>query len=247
MTLTREGLFSPSQTNTALYVQLHEAGFAIEEIGRIQRAYRMACLMFNGRYRKTGRPFICHAVGAASSVARFGGDVDQILAAMFHAAYDSAEYPDGMSSRQSAAHRRWVEDHIGARAERLVARYDSFGFDKGDPERLAATEIRTGDEDILFLALAHEVDDLADGGLVFAPKYGASVASRIAACALLARRLGHEEMASTFESYGDYYKGMGWASAFQAEKLEGFRIAPNLRNYYRLLRARWRGGSVRVL
>lgn len=247
MTLTREGLFSPSQTNTALFVQLHEAGFAIEEIGRIQRAYRVVCLMFNGRYRKTGRPFICHAIGAASSVAHFGGDVDHILAAMFHAAYDTGEYPDGRSGGQSAAHRRWLEGHIGARAELLVSRYDAFSFDMGEPERLAATEVRSGDEDMLFLALAHEVDDLADGGLVFVPKYGASMASRVAACALLARRLGREDLASTFEGYGRYYEGMGWATALREEKPEGFRIAPNLRNYIRLRRTRRRGGSVKVL
>ena len=247
MTSTPKGLFSPSQTNTALYVQLHEAGRGIGEIRRIQQAYRIACMMFNGRYRKTGRPFICHAVGAASSVAYFGGDVDQVLAAMFHAAYDCGEYPDGRSGRQSAAHRRWLEGHIGAEAERLVARYDAIGFDKGEPERLAATNVRPGDEDLLFLALAHEVDDLADGGLVVAPKYGASLASRVAACALLARRLDREDLASAFEGYGLYYEGMGWASALQGEKLEGFRIAPNFRNYCRLLRARWRGGSVKVL
>lgn len=240
-------LFVPRQTNTALYMQLYEAGHAVDDIVRVQKAYRVGCAMFNGRYRKTGRPFICHAVGAASSVAHFDKDLDLVIAAMFHAAYDSGQYPDGKSSRRSDAHRRWLEQKIGATVEGLVARVDAMKFDTGDPERLVEKGVPAGDEDVLFLRLAHEIDDLADGGLAFAPKYGRSIGSRITACAILARRLGRERLAATIETYGSLYETQAWAAALHEPKLEGFRIAPNMRAYIKLRRENLRGGSVEVI
>jgi (p)ppGpp synthase/HD superfamily hydrolase len=245
--LTRDGLFLPSQTNTALYLQLHEEGYRAEDIARVQKAYYLCCLMFNGRYRKTGRPFVCHAVGAASSAAHFEKNVDYVLAAMFLAAYDSGQYPDGKSSRRTEAHRLWLQERIGSAAEQLAGRLAKLTFEKGEPERLADMDIAPGDEDILFLVLAHEVDDLADGGLAFAPKYGASIETRVKACALLARRLGRENLAATIEAYGKRYEAMGWISALQEPRPEGFRVAPNLRQYIKLRRANLRGESVEVL
>ena len=126
-----EGLFAPRQTNTGLYIQLHEEGYAIAEIARVQKAYRLCCAMFNGRYRKTGRPFVCHAVGAASSVAHFEKNVDFVIAGMFHAAYDSGQYPDGKSSKRTDAHRIWLEQRIGPKAEELVARLIGLTFETG--------------------------------------------------------------------------------------------------------------------
>lgn len=245
--LTRNDLFSPRQTNTALYVQMRAEGYGIDEIARIQKAYRLCCLMFNGRYRKTGRPFVCHAVGAASSVAHFEKKIDFVLAAMFHAAYDSGQYPDGKSSRRTDAHRIWLDERIGSKAEGLVARLVGFTFEAGDPERLVARDIAPEEEDLLFLVLAHEVDDLADGGLAIAPKYGPSLASRITACAALARRIGNERLAATFEGYRVIYGDLEWLNALQETRLEGFRIAPNLRSYLKLRRANLRGESVEVL
>ncbi len=245
--MTREELFVPRQTNTALYMQLYELGHPVDDIVHVQKAYRVCCAMFNGRYRKTGRPFICHAVGAASAVAHFDKNLDLVLAAMFHASYDSGQYPDGKSSTRSDAHRKWLEQKVGVEVERLVARLIDVKFETGDPERIAADGVPAGDEDLLFLLLAHELDDLADGGLAFAPKYGQSLRSRIAACAALARQLGREDLAKAIEAYRNRYEDMAWAAPLQETKLEGFRIVPNLRTYLKLRRANRRGESVEVL
>jgi hypothetical protein len=120
-------------------------------------------------------------------------------------------------------------------------------FDTGDPERLVAEGVPAGDEDILFLRIAHEVDDLADGGMAIAPKYGQSIESRIKACAILARRLGRESLAATIEAYGSRYKTQAWAAALQDPRLNGFRIAPNLRTYIKLRWTNFRGGPVEAL
>jgi hypothetical protein len=240
-------LFVPRQTNTGLYVQLHEAGHPTKDILRVQEAYRLSCRLFNGRYRKTERAFICHAVGVGSATARFDRRIEIIIAAMLHAAYDSGQFPDGRTGRASDAHRQWLKEQVGSGIEDVVARYRGFNFEEGVPERLAATPNRAGDEDLLLIALAHEVDDLADGGLAFSPKYGRSIASRVAACATLARSIDQDRLAETIEEHGSRYETLGWIDELGERQLEGFRVAPNLRGYWRLRRDYRRGKGVDII
>jgi (p)ppGpp synthase/HD superfamily hydrolase len=212
---------------------------------RAQHCYRVCCRLLNGRYRKTERAFICHAVGAGSATAHFDRRVDLILAAMLHAAYDSGHYPDGRFG-PTVAHRRWLAEQVGDNVEEIIAAYNEFKFESGRPESLAADGVAAGQRDLLLMALAHEVDDIADGGLAFAPKYGRSIAERVGACAALARSLGQEELAVTLEGHGQRYADVAWMSVLESSTLEGFRIAPNLRSYWRLRSENRRGKSVEV-
>ena len=238
-------MFSPRQTNLALFAQMHEGGFAVSEIRRLQECYYVACGMFNGRYRKTGRPFICHAVGVASSVAQFSSDPDMVVAGLFHAAYDSGQFPDGRNGKTSPAHRQWLSDVIGSRAEAIAARYLDFDFGAGVPESLSANGFDEADSDLLFVALAHEIDDLADGGLALAPKYGASIASRVTSCTDLARRIGEDDLAGCLSLHGAWHEDHAWMRELQPDVLRGFRIVPRICAYVRLRRAASRGKNAR--
>jgi len=247
MQVSDTALFIPRQTNTSLYVQLHEAGHPVADILRVQEAYRLSCRLFNGRYRKTERAFICHAVGAASSAAHFDPRIDVVISTMLHAAYDSGQFPDGRSGHPTDAHRKWLSERIGPEVESVVARYCGFDFEEGVPERLVGAPASDGDEDLLFIALAHEVDDLADGGLAFSPKYGRSISTRVIACATLARRIGHERLAETIEAHGRHYETFAWIDDLGPKRLEGFRVAPNVRAYLRLRRDHRRRKGVDVI
>jgi (p)ppGpp synthase/HD superfamily hydrolase len=238
-------LFSPVQTNTALYCQLHASGHGAEDLVRAQHAYRVSCKLFNGRYRKTERAFICHAVGAASSMAHFDRRIDLILAAMLHAAYDSGQYPDGRFG-PTENHRRWLAKQVGESVEQIVAAYNRFEFNAGEPEALAERPIPVEARDLYLIALVHEVDDMADCGLALSPKYGRSIAARVAACVKLARELGREDLALTLEGHGRRYADSGWTDALVSKTLEGFRIAPNVRSYLRMRREKRRGKSVEI-
>ena len=227
------GLFLPRQTNTGLYVQLHHSGFASDAIKDAQHAYRLACRLFNGRYRKTERAFICHAVGAASSAARFDGCFSYVLAAMLHAAYDSGQFPDGRIGGPSPHHRRWLTAQVGAEVESILFRCSSFGFEMGEPERYVRDGFDEPDRDLLFIALAHEVDDLLDLGLRFACKYGETIELRVEACATLAGRIGKPELATTLRAHGRLYRDCDWADDLKSTTLHGFQIVPNAVAYLR--------------
>jgi len=225
--------FFVRQTNTGLYVQLHDSGFTGEDIRDVQSAYRVACRLFNGRYRKTERAFICHAVGTASSVARFDSRLSYVVVAMLHAAYDSGQFPDGRIGGLTPRHRKWLTARIGAEVEAILYRYSSFDFERGAPERYCSEGFEEADTDLLFLALAHELDDLADAGLRFAPKYGRSIASRVEACAGLADQIGKPELAATLTAHGRLYEDIDWVDNLKSTTLRGFYIVPNATAYFR--------------
>lgn len=238
--------FVPRQTNTGLYVQMYNSGFTPNEIKDARRAYRIACRLFNGRYRKTERVFICHAVGAASSVVHFDSRLSIVLAAMLHAAYDSGQYPDGWIGGSSRRHRKWLTTHVGEEVESVVFRYSNFGFEQGEPERYCREGYDEADRDLLFIALAHEVDDMVDIGLRFAPKYGLSIESRIEACAVLADQIGKPELATTLRDHGYIYQNAEWTDDFKSTTLRGFHIIPNPMAYFRHLFNRYRRRSVKL-
>ena len=239
-------LFVPRQTNTGLYVQLHEAGYSTDELLAVRTAYRLSARLFNGRYRKTERAFLCHAVGTASSVARFDQRLPIVITAMLHATYDSGQFPDGRIGKTSPPHRAWIAAEVGSEIESLLFRYNAFDFETGAPERYLQSDIDPQDRDYLLIALAHEIDDLADGGLVMAPKYGESIASRIDASAILADRIGESELAATLRAYGSRYDDVSWMDDLRVEVPQGFYIAPNLKAYYRLRRRHHSGKQVQL-
>lgn len=238
--------FTPRQTNIALYVQLHEAGYSNDELLEVRHVYRLACKLFNGRYRKTEKAFICHAVGAASSMAHFDGSRDLTLAALLHAAYDGGLFPDGRIGGATRAHRTWLLGEVRPEVEELVFRYASFEFEKMAPERILARGAQEFDPECLLLALTHEVDDLADCGLAFAPKYGSEVHARVAACAELAMRIGKPDLAETLRRYATSYRNLSWMEELQTPTLHGYHITSNLRGYARLRRHHFRGSHVEL-
>jgi len=241
-----ERLFMPRQTNTGLYVQMHRDGFSNEHLARVQTTYRWVCRMFQGRVRKTERLFVCHAVGAASATAAFSGDIVLVLAAMLHAAYDSGQFPDGRLGGASPAHRRWLTDCVGSDVEELVFRYSAFPFHRGDPERLLVQGFETGDRDLLFIALAHELDDLMDLGLSFAAKYGTQLDSRIDACAELAMKLNEPELAAALRAYNALYRQTDWTTPLASRTLHGYVVVPGLLAYIRRRAARLLGRWIEV-
>jgi hypothetical protein len=238
--------FIPRQTNTGLYVQMHAAGFTYDELKITQHAYRLACRLFSGRYRKTERAFICHAVGVASSAACFDRRISIVLAAMLHAAYDSGQFRDGRIGSPSPAHRAYLVAEVGSEVEALVYRYSRFGFDLGAPERYLREGCDEADRDLLFMALAHEVDDLADLGLWFAPKYGKSIESRVEACSALADQLGQPGLAATLRAHGRLYTDADWIGDLKSHTLQGYRIVPGAMAYLRQRYSHFRGQSVKL-
>ncbi len=236
--------FAPVQTNTALYRQLKESGHDFGSLERAQEAYRICRFLMNGRYRRNERVFISHCVGAASSMAHFDGRIDFILAAMLHASYDSGMFSDSLYG-PTPSHRRWLAERVGNEVEQMVFDYNQFSFEKGEPEQMLEKGIGEDQKDLLLIALVHEVDDIADGGLFFSPKYGPNLESRASACCRLSNMIGHERLEETFSQWATRLGDYEWVGELAATvKPMGTRIIPRWRSYLRLRRMARRGEQV---
>jgi hypothetical protein len=165
---------------------------------------------------------------------------------MLHSAYVSGQFRDGRIGSPSPTHREYLIAEVGSEVEALVYRYSSFGFGPGAPERYLREGCDETDRDLLFMALAHEVDDLADLGLRFASKYGKSIESRVEACTALADQIGQPGLAATLRAHGSLYSGNDWVDDLRSHTLQGYRIVPNAMAYLRQRYLHFRGSSVKL-
>lgn len=187
-----------AQSNSALYAQLLRAGFDRDDLAQVRAAYRAAAIIFSGRYRVNERAFICHVVGAGSAAANFTRRADLIVAAMLHSAYRYGVFPDGREGGATPAHRAWLRERIGAPAEALVAAIDGFGFEARLPALAEGAD--AADSNLVFLSLTHELDELAEGGMILAPKHVRDIGRRIEDLSAAARKAGIAGLAEAFEA-----------------------------------------------
>jgi len=223
------------QTVGTLAMRLHAAGRSQDELRRLMDAHRLAMGLFTGAYRGNGKSFVCHLVGTASLVAQVGGDMEQILAGLMHAAYEYAMYPDGGRGMRPG-HEARVTRVIGPDAAALVKQYQNLSWKL--PNILAWSE-RTGFEPelgrLLLLRIENEFDGLMDAGLAFAPKHElATLVERSAACARIARMLGQPDMAETIEATARENMEADWVRALHDGSRGGsIRVIPGVRAYLR--------------
>lgn len=90
-----------AQNRTELREQALARGYSARELRQIEDAADFATLLYDGLYRPDGRPFISHAIGTASALARYELDVELIEAGLLHAAFNIR--PDWMPEAELAA------------------------------------------------------------------------------------------------------------------------------------------------
>jgi GT2 family glycosyltransferase len=152
-----------SHTASELQDELGGLGYPAEDIAEIRVAVDIAAILFGGILRSSGRPFLAHAVGTASVLARAGAPAAAIAAGLLHSAYSHGRFPTAAGTTQPAQ-RVWLRRHIGPAAERLVEAFYTIGFDAADGAAGEA-EIETMPLDLAFLTMirvANEIDDHLD-------------------------------------------------------------------------------------
>jgi len=82
----------PAQTNLGLYKQAHAAGYARGELVWLRDCYEFATSLFTGHLRASGKPFLSHLVGTASTLAALGAPAVAVGAGLLHAAYSDGDF-----------------------------------------------------------------------------------------------------------------------------------------------------------
>lgn len=156
-----------AQTNLQLYGQMESRGYTADEVASVAAAYRGALPWFSAQYRGNGKPFIAHLVGTASLLVSRRAPLNQVLAALLHAAYQAGDLGVDAGHRQTPARREALRNLVGAEAEALVASYDATDWNQLLRDgvlrtREVADDIARG---TTYLYLANTLEDFLDGGM----------------------------------------------------------------------------------
>lgn len=240
---------TPQQTINGLLIQLHRLGASPDTLILMQKTYRLAQRMFAGQFRGGGKPFVCHLVGTASTMADYDRRPVLLVASMLHAAFEFGEFPDGRFGGETPAHVAWLAKQIGAHATNLVATHNRTDFSPNAVAAMAevAKQGRPGiDRDMLLMRLCNEVDDLSDGGSAFAAKRGAKMVPHGRNCAFLASNAGYPNLGDRLVRISEQSDDIDWAGDLQTP-LYSYKVAPGALAYLRLRKDHARGQRVSML
>ncbi len=190
-----------AQSNAELFLQLHQAGASGAELGLVRDAYLLAMQLYSGLHTGCGKPTLTHEVGTASLAHRYGGSIDQVVAALLHGAYLVGDWGH-YRTRLTARKRRALRASIGERAETLVYAYTQRAWEADTIARLAMRidSLSEVERDVGLLRLVEELDRLLDYGAILcfrdAAAVKASLPVRRDAMRRLADGLGRPELSA---------------------------------------------------
>jgi (p)ppGpp synthase/HD superfamily hydrolase len=157
-----------AQTNLQLFHQLRNAGYDEADLVCIHQAYQLACQVFTGFFRGSGKPFIAHLIGTASILAFVNAPIEIIAAGLLHAVYEFGDFGDG-GRGISTKKQRQVRQAVGAKIETYVARYTALLWQEDNIINIYQNleQFDRLQKDILLMRLANELEDYLDGGVLY--------------------------------------------------------------------------------
>jgi (p)ppGpp synthase/HD superfamily hydrolase len=213
---------SPAQTNLGLYKQAHAAGYAPDELAWLRDCYEFATSLFSGHLRASGKPFLSHLVGTASTLAALRAPAVAVGAGLLHAAYSHGDF--GITRRRNR-HRR-VRAAIGEAAEALVWRYYEQPWNPSEISRLCREHAGLSQTDrlVVLMRLANELDDNLDLAELQGHEDRAFRDSRDDFVAL-ACAFGYPGLANALlAAYRDADEG-SWAAALSLDRAASYQLA----------------------
>jgi (p)ppGpp synthase/HD superfamily hydrolase len=219
-----------AQTNAHLYIQLLELGYDEPELARVRDCYELAMSLHSSRFRPSGRPFVCHAVGTASILAWLGASVDVVLTGLLHGAYDQGDFGDGTRGI-TPTKRATLRESIGGELEERVASFFELEW-SAEPVEDPPAFVEGLDElghDTLLVRLANELDELLDGEIHFRTNAQQRIAEAEATTnglVGLARQLDEPRLASALADAGADCAGTHFPQLLRNTLGYNFSVAP---------------------
>ena len=218
------GVLPPAaQTNLGLYKQLHASGYVTAELTWVRDCYEFATSLFAGHLRASGKPFLSHLVGTASTVAAVGAPAIAVGASLLHAAYTHGDF--GITRRRLRRER--VRAAIGEAAEALVWRYHEMPWTPSEIGRLLSDHARLSETDrwVVLMRLANELDDNLDLAMLQSLEEKDAYRDCRDDLVALARAIGCPSLANTLlAAYREASEG-SWAAALSLDRPASYQLA----------------------
>ena len=162
------GLHSYAQTNIQLYKQLKSVGYSFEEINHVRKAYDLAKELFSCLYCPSGKTYLAHVVGVGSILGSLRMSSNVVAASLLHDVYKSGDFGEGWNVDQKKS---LVRQTIGLETEHYIEKYQDLEWSRFTISVIQnkITDLTPIEQDILMVRLAHELEGLLDGGILFCP------------------------------------------------------------------------------
>jgi (p)ppGpp synthase/HD superfamily hydrolase len=213
----------PAQTNLGLYKQVHATGYAPDELAWLRDCYEFATLLFAGHLRATGKPFLSHLVGTASTLAALGTPAVTVGAGLLHAAYSHGDF--GITRRRNRRPR--VRAAIGEAAEALVWRYHERPWTPSEIGWLSREHAGLSQTDrlVVLMRLANELDDNLDLAMLQSHEDKEAYRHCRDELMALARTLGYPSLANALlAAFREADEGT-WAAALSLNRPASYQLA----------------------
>lgn len=195
-----------AQTYAQLIGQAVQRGMPVQDLARLADAARLAEGIYDGLYRKSGTPFLCHGMRTASIVLSEDASIDIVTAALLHAAYFLHCFKDSNRRGPRKSDRELVRRTLGTSTDELIRQYTDLPWNYPDDIEKYCKQASMHDarmRKLILLSLANELDDHMDGGEALTGKHTDPPWN----CVDLARAMGYPELAGelaeVFESSRD--------------------------------------------
>jgi hypothetical protein len=212
-----------AQTNLRLYKQLHALGYSHAQLTWVRDCYELAILLFAGHFRGSGKPFLAHLVGTASTLAAIAAPPVAVVSGLIHAAYEQGDF--GIARWRHRRER--VRATIGNAAEELVWRYYTMPWTPSEIGRIQVGlgQLSETDRLVVLMRLANELEDNLDLAMLHCHPVKDAYRGERDSFVALARCIGCPELANTFIStYQEATEG-AWATAISLNRPASYQVA----------------------
>ncbi len=132
-------------------------------ISKLWSTHDYLSMLFSGRYRGSGRPFISHLTGTAGLSLMLGGDIIDVMLCYAHAAYEQGDFGlirPGSTTRN----RQSLRAEIGAQSEALVFDYHNFKWVEALQQAGSIEEMSLTDHQrrLVIARILNQLDDSLD-------------------------------------------------------------------------------------
>ena len=146
------------------------AGLDDQALRKLRGAFEVAQRHYDGLYRASGQPFLCHMVRTASILLAEGQPLPLVEAALVHSAYDAHRYENSTRPWPVPRERRRLRREVASDVEEIVWAFHELEWERiGAPEleRLALPRASLQHRAVLALCVANDLENHMDLGLLY--------------------------------------------------------------------------------
>lgn len=211
------------QTNIQFYSWARSLGYSNDDLAYFKEVYQLSQELFGSQFRSTGKPFTSHLIGTASAACLQQPPAWVIGYALCHLPLKNGEF---VRNRSLTRKQNKVALVIGSEAISLDVIYEQI--QKHSTEFLKRLALGTWQPSIvekyaLLIWVANEIDDVLDGGILFAKKAGGEDTQN--SILHITNRFSWNQLEELSREVFDWAQTCGWAIPLASDRRSAYTMS----------------------